>query len=56
MLANVQPARLPGSLQGLESASAVIEPFKGNYQTHEDTNGDTFTIIKFIEHKIRLMA
>ncbi|MEN6350086.1 MAG: hypothetical protein ABFD08_11905, partial [Syntrophomonas sp.] len=24
---------------------AVIEPFKGNYQTHEDTNGDTFTII-----------
>jgi len=28
---------------------AVIEPFKGNYQTHEDTNGDTFTIIKFLE-------
>ncbi|MEA1961461.1 MAG: 4Fe-4S dicluster domain-containing protein [Bacillota bacterium] len=30
---------------------AVIEPFKGNYQTHEDTNGDTFTIVRFIEHE-----
>ncbi|HEX3011354.1 MAG TPA: 4Fe-4S dicluster domain-containing protein [Syntrophomonadaceae bacterium] len=29
---------------------AVIEPFKGNYQTHKDTNGETYTIIKFIEH------
>lgn len=29
---------------------AVIEPFKGNYQTHEDTNGETYTIVKFIEH------
>jgi formate dehydrogenase iron-sulfur subunit len=28
---------------------ATIEPFKGSYQTHEDTNGDTFTIIKFFE-------
>lgn len=30
---------------------AVIEPFTGNYQTHESTNGDTYTIIKFIEHE-----
>lgn len=30
---------------------AVIEPFKGNYQTHKDTNGDTFTIVNFIEHE-----
>lgn len=30
---------------------AVIEPFRGNYQTHEDTNADTYTIIKFIEHE-----
>lgn len=28
---------------------AVIEPFRGNYQTHEDTNADTFTIVKMIE-------
>jgi len=28
---------------------AVIEPFTGSYQTHEDTNGDTFTIVKFFE-------
>jgi len=28
---------------------AVIEPFTGSYQTHEDTNGDTYTIIKFFE-------
>lgn len=30
---------------------AVIEPFKGNYQTHEDTNADTYTIIRFLEHE-----
>ncbi|MEN6461588.1 MAG: 4Fe-4S dicluster domain-containing protein [Syntrophomonas sp.] len=30
---------------------AVIEPFTGNYQTHKDTNGDTYTIVKFIEHE-----
>ena len=24
---------------------ASIKPFKGNYQTHEDTDGDTFTIV-----------
>lgn len=30
---------------------AVIEPFKGNYQTHEDTNADTYTIIRFIEYE-----
>ncbi|MBC7075036.1 MAG: 4Fe-4S dicluster domain-containing protein, partial [Syntrophomonadaceae bacterium] len=30
---------------------AVIEPFTGNYQTHESTNGDTYTIVKFIEHE-----
>lgn len=30
---------------------AVIEPFKGNYQTHEDTNADTYTIVRFIEHE-----
>ena len=30
---------------------AVIEPFKGNYCTHEDTNGDTFTIMRFIEEE-----
>ncbi len=30
---------------------AVIEPFTGNYQTHESTNGDTYTIIKFMEHE-----
>jgi formate dehydrogenase iron-sulfur subunit len=29
---------------------AVIEPFKGNYDTHGgDTNGDTFTVVRFIE-------
>lgn len=28
---------------------AVIEPFKGDLQTHKDMNGDTFTIIKFLE-------
>lgn len=28
---------------------AWIEPFKGNYQTHEDTNAHTFTIIKMNE-------
>lgn len=28
---------------------AVIEPFQGNYQTHKDTNGDTYTIVKMIE-------
>lgn len=30
---------------------AVMEPFKGNYSTHDDTNGDTFTIIKFMEEE-----
>lgn len=30
---------------------AVIEPFKGNYQTHKDTNGETYTIVRFIEHE-----
>lgn len=30
---------------------AVIEPFKGNYQTHESTNGDTYTIVKMTEHE-----
>jgi formate dehydrogenase iron-sulfur subunit len=30
---------------------AVIEPFKGNYQTHEDTNAQTYTIIKFFEEE-----
>jgi len=30
---------------------AVIEPFKGNYCTHEDTNGDTFTIMRFMEYE-----
>ena len=29
---------------------AVIEPFKGNYQTHESTNANTFTIVKFFEY------
>ncbi len=28
---------------------ASIKPFKGNYQTHEDTDGDTYTIIKYFE-------
>ena len=28
---------------------AVIEPFQGNYQTHKDTNGDTYTIVRMIE-------
>lgn len=28
---------------------AVIEPFKGDLQTHKDMNGDTYTIIKFFE-------
>lgn len=28
---------------------AVIEPFTGNYQTHDTTNGDTYTIVKFME-------
>ncbi len=30
---------------------AVIEPFKGNYQTHDDTNGDTYTIVRMIENQ-----
>lgn len=30
---------------------AVIEPFKGNYQTHEDVNGDTYTIVRFMEYE-----
>jgi len=30
---------------------AVIEPFKGNYDTHGgDTNGNTFTVMRFNEH------
>lgn len=28
---------------------AVIEKFTGSYQAHEETNGDTFTIMKFFE-------
>ena len=30
---------------------AVMEPFKGNYATHEDTNGNTYTLIRFMEHE-----
>ena len=28
---------------------ASIKPFTGSYQTHEDTDGDTYTIVKFFE-------
>lgn len=30
---------------------AVITPFTGNYQTHEDTNADTYTIVRFMEYE-----
>lgn len=30
---------------------AVIEPFTGSYQAHEDTNGDTYTIMRFREYE-----
>ncbi|NLU49672.1 MAG: formate dehydrogenase [Syntrophomonadaceae bacterium] len=29
---------------------AVIEPFTGSYQTHKDTNAETYTIVKFNEY------
>lgn len=30
---------------------ASIEEFKGNYQTHESTDGDTYTIVKMTEYE-----